>query len=193
MTRQLTTNPSTITRKLRAAGLSVSTTGGTPDRVDGDFTVYVLLADADKKAAARDQIIDLLGREGYTLTHRGDGLLTFGVPQPIVSIQPSSFVDNLWVDDATGESHEGTRLPYPFHARLSDGRVTRQDFWNGTPWRIVGFCNTPDPGRVDLYWHQIGEDPQAAVGKYVVTQDRNGSMAVHQTAVQSMVVTGVSA
>lgn len=189
-----TANPSTITRKLRAAGLGpdVYTTTGIPKGADGDFTVGFTTTDSELPTA-RGKVIDLLAREGYALTQRGDRLLTFAVPQPVVSIQPSSYVDNLWIDEASGEAHEGTKLPYPFHARLSDGRITRQDFWNGTPWRVIGFCNTPDPGRVDLYWDEIGADPQAAVGKYIVTQDRDGGMAVHQTAVASMTVTELSA
>lgn len=190
---KLTTNPSAITRKLRVAGLAVSTENALPTGADGDFTVNILLATPAKVTAARDKIIDLLGREGYVLTHRGDNQLVFGVPTAIVSIQPSSFVDNLWIDDETGEAHEGTKLPYPFHARRSDGRITRQDFWRGTPWRIVGFCNTPDPGRIDVWWAEVADNPDAAIGKYVVTQDRGGGMAVHQTAVQSAVLTEVSA
>lgn len=195
MSKPLTVNPSSITRKLRAAGFGpdVYTTGGLPPRSDGDFSVGFTTPDAELADTRQRAIVTLAGM-GYVLVHRGDRLLTFTVPQAIISVQPSAFTDNLWGTES-GEIVEGTKLPYPFHARKNDGRITRQDFWGGTPWRIMGFSRTPEPGRIDLYWRDgsFQETPDLAVGLYVVTQDRDGGMSVWQTAVASVTVTEVSA
>lgn len=107
----------------------------------------------------------------------------------MIQVQPSSFTDNLWASDE-GELVEGTKLPYPFPAWADNGHIDNQAFWNGTPFRIIGFSRTPEPGHLDLGWSDpaFQADPQLAVGMYVVTQDKGGGMAVHTTAIQEVKV-----
>lgn len=117
----------------------------------------------------------------------------------LITVQPSAFTDNLWLvdrdpndedyhpDTDTSTLVEGHRLPYPFHA-YEDGLIHRQAFWRGKPRRIIGFSDTPNPGKVDLWWRDAVKDPQQAIGKYVITQDVGGGMATHQTAIQSVEV-----
>ena len=100
----------------------------------------------------------------------------------IITLQPSARVDHI-----TADGQELTQLPYPFHVR-PDGEVGRQDFWHGEPLRVLGFQDRVDVQRIDLWWRDAAADPQRAVGKYIVTQDADGSMATHQLAVQSVEV-----
>lgn len=117
----------------------------------------------------------------------------------LITIQPSAFTDNLWVvdrdpddpsyhpDTDTSVLVEGHRLPYPFHV-WPDGLIHRQEFWRGKPRRVVGFADTPNPGKIDLWWEDTVKDPTQAVGKYVITQDVGGGMSTHQTAIESVEV-----
>ena len=68
------------------------------------------------------------------------------------------------------------------------GRVQRQDFWAGKVSRVIGFVADPFRQEIDLWWAEAWKDPQKAVGMYVITMDRNGGMATHMTAVESMSV-----
>lgn len=100
-----------------------------------------------------------------------------------IRIQPSSFIDNLW------EEHVGTKLPYPFTAG-EDGMVAGQDFWQGSVVRVIGFQKDLHNHSLDLPWGAAFDDPQKAVGMYLVTSDKNGDWGVHDTAVMSMTVLG---
>lgn len=64
-------------------------------------------------------------------------------------------------------------LPYPFHV-FEDGRVDRQDFWKGRVARVIGFQADLNEKTIDLFWADAVNDPQRAVGMYVVTADTNG-------------------
>lgn len=99
-----------------------------------------------------------------------------------VTVQPSAFTDGL-----TEDGTEMTRLPYPFHV-TADGSILRQDFWHGDPKRVVGFAKRLDVHQVDLWWTQAWKSPQEAVGMYLVTQNADGSMHSHRTAIESMEV-----
>lgn len=78
------------------------------------------------------------------------------------------------------------KLPYPFHV-LADGDVTRQDVWQGEPARVVGFVT--DPTSFDLQpWSDYLADPQRAVGRYVVTEDADGSWCTRLTVIASVSV-----
>lgn len=103
----------------------------------------------------------------------------------IYQIQPAAYTDNMWLID--GEMETGSKLPYPFDVK-ENGDIWNQTFWRGTPKRVMGFCNTPEPGSIDLWWRDALTDPQSMVNKYVVTQDEGGGMSVHQTAIQSVKV-----
>jgi hypothetical protein len=117
----------------------------------------------------------------------------------VVKIQPSAFIDNMWLvdrDDPADESYHpdtdttetvvGTRLPYPFYAG-EDGRVVGQWVFEG--WRLIGFVDTPrTEGPVDLWWEAAFADPQKAIGMYLVTEDDKGAMATHTTAVADVEV-----
>lgn len=101
----------------------------------------------------------------------------------IITLQPAPRTDHI-----TADGTELTQLPYPFHV-AADGTVQRQDFWHGNPKSVVGFAHDPSVQRVDLWWDDAVKDPQQAVGKYVVTRDDKGGMAVHVIAIESVTVT----
>jgi hypothetical protein len=107
----------------------------------------------------------------------------------VIHVQPSAFTDNLWSSDREGEMPiEGTKLPYPFDARADNGHILNQALWSGHPFRIVGFNDTPEPGKIWKHFQEIVEDPDQVLNKYVVTQDTGGGMAVHTTAIQEVKV-----
>lgn len=103
----------------------------------------------------------------------------------MIRLQPSAFVDQI-VDD-----HELTRLPYPFYVDY-DGNVGRQDFWRGSPARVVGFVRDLARQEVDLWWQEAAKDPQQVVGMYLITVDRKGNMATHNTAIADVEVVEVA-
>ncbi|MFS0885273.1 hypothetical protein [Aeromicrobium sp. 179-A 4D2 NHS] len=77
--------------------------------------------------------------------------------------------------------------PYPFHIE-EDGTVGRQDFWNGTPEKLVGFQNDADVQHVDVPVREFLADPDVAVGKYPVFIDADGSMWNYAAPIESILV-----
>jgi hypothetical protein len=100
----------------------------------------------------------------------------------IITLQPSARTDQI-TDDGT----ELQQLPYPFHVD-EDGNVLRQDFWRGDPATVLGFQNRVDVQQVDLWWREVVADPQRAVGKYMVTVDRDGAFSTRTIAIESVTV-----
>lgn len=102
-------------------------------------------------------------------------------PPRVFKVQPAPFVDNLFEG-----GHEGTKLPYPFFFNESGQIQDSSNFWRGRVVRAVGFQRDLTVHEVNLWWRDALDDPQCAVGMYLVTTDSNGGMGVHETAVQSM-------
>jgi hypothetical protein len=96
-----------------------------------------------------------------------------------VTLQPSARVDHI-----TEDGTELTQLPYPFHV-AEDGYVWRQDFWQGRVLRVIGFQTTLHEHRITVPWADAWKDPEDAVGRYLVTEDRNGTWSTHVMAIQS--------
>lgn len=85
------------------------------------------------------------------------------------SIQPAQ------TSNPTAEYDPKLPLPYPWHIE-NDGAVGRQDFWHGTPSRLVGF-QTGDVQRVTLTTEAwMAGDADAAVGLHPVFVDDDGDM-----------------
>lgn len=98
----------------------------------------------------------------------------------ILTVQPAASTDQI-----TEDGTELTRLPYPFHCD-KDGNVQRQDFWRGKPLRVVGFAADLAVHKVDLRWREAFDVPTRALGMYVVSQNADGSVFTHLTAVESV-------
>lgn len=98
---------------------------------------------------------------------------------PIYMLQPSEFVDQI------RDGHEMTKLPYPFFVN-EDGSVRRQDFWDGRPFKVIGFQTDLAVQQIDLWWADATKDPQKAVGMYVVTADEDGDIGVHISAIANV-------
>lgn len=101
-------------------------------------------------------------------------------PRRFLTIQPSEYVDEI-----TDDGVELTKLPYPYHCN-EQGDVDRQDFWQGTPIRVLGFVRDLKDQRVDIWWWDVWKDPQRAIGTFVVIQDADGSMGSIPHSVQSV-------
>jgi hypothetical protein len=102
----------------------------------------------------------------------------------VITLQPADRTDHI-----TEDGTELTQRPYPFHVRADDGHIERQDFWRGNPLQVVGFAERLDGRAVDVFWRTIAEDPQRAVGMYVVTADSRGGWATHLSAIAEVRVT----
>jgi hypothetical protein len=89
------------------------------------------------------------------------------------------------VDGIDADGHERTKLPYPFFVD-GDGKIGRQDFWQGDPGRVVGFQKDLAVMQIDLRWAEAVGDLWQAVGMYLVTENSHGQYGVHLTAVQSV-------
>lgn len=101
------------------------------------------------------------------------------VRKRMITVQPSEFVDQI-VD---GE--ELTKLPYPMSA-LADGSIWPRGS-RGDITRMVGFVRDLRNERVDLYWEfEFLDDPQQAVGMYLITQNADGTMSSHGTAIKTV-------
>ncbi|MBF0696099.1 hypothetical protein [Actinomyces bowdenii] len=68
----------------------------------------------------------------------------------------------------------GDVLPYPFFIDAGSGLVGRQDFWGGSPYRLVGMAWQDAPFEVVLTMGELAEDPHAAVGLVPVFEDAVG-------------------
>jgi hypothetical protein len=99
-----------------------------------------------------------------------------------LTLQPAPRVDGIDPD-----GHERTQLPYPFHV-AETGEVQRQDFWQGSVFRIIGFTDRPEPGTITIPWPAAVRDPQSAVGHYIVSSDDKGNWATHVVAVDTVTV-----
>jgi hypothetical protein len=100
----------------------------------------------------------------------------------VIRIQPSAHVDHITADGA-----ELTKLPYPYFV-TEDGKVGRQDFWQGKPYRVVGFQRDLAVPAIDLRWFDAFKDPQRAVGMYVVISHQDGNWYTVDSAVSEMEV-----
>jgi hypothetical protein len=96
-----------------------------------------------------------------------------------VTLQPSARTDHI-----TDDGHELQQLPYPFHVN-EHGEILRQDFWRGDPERVIGFQANLHVMNIDLWWLQVWDKPELAVGKYVVTADSEGNWSTHMIAISS--------
>lgn len=103
-----------------------------------------------------------------------------------ITIQPEAFTDNVWVGK-TGEIVEGKKLPYPFHI-AEDGKVLRQEFWNGDPSGIVGFQRDVEVQKVDLWWADAAKNPEQAVGMFPVFTQTGGTLYTYTVAIESVSV-----
>lgn len=96
----------------------------------------------------------------------------------LIKLQPAPHTDQV-----LGDGTELTQLPYPFYVTEDGtGHVGSQEF------RAVGFQKDLARHRIDLHWVDVVKDPQLAVGKYLVTQDKGGGWAVNMSAIDHVEV-----
>lgn len=89
------------------------------------------------------------------------------------------------IDQLTADGHTLTKLPRPFFVD-PDGHVGLQDFWQGDPARVIGFQKDLAVQQIDLWWRDAVQDPQRALGMYLVTADSKGHFGAHLTAVDGI-------
>lgn len=101
----------------------------------------------------------------------------------LIRLQPAPHVDHI-----TDDGHELTQLPYPFFVH-EDGTIEGIYADTGSK-AVIGFQSDLAVQKVNMWWGEVVKDPQLAVGKYVVTAEKNGGMAVHEIAITSVEVLG---
>lgn len=101
-----------------------------------------------------------------------------------IKFQPSEYTDHM-----TEDGHEMTKLPWPIVAEPGEiyGYVVG-DHWMGSVTKVIGFQKDLAVHRIDVHWTDVVKDPQQAVGMYIVTTDKDGNMAVHETAISDVEV-----
>jgi hypothetical protein len=101
-----------------------------------------------------------------------------------IKFQPSEYTDHM-----TDDGHEMTKLPWPIVAEPGEiyGDVVG-DHWQGTIVKVIGFQKDLSKQQIDLHWTDAVKDPQLTVGMYIVTSDKNGKFAVHETAISDVEV-----
>lgn len=105
----------------------------------------------------------------------------------VLRVQPAEHTDQI-TDDGT----ELTKQPYPYFVD-GDGMVGRQDFWRGRPVRMIGFAADSAKQEMTLWWPQVWDDPQRAVGLYPVVEYSSGTWFTVDTAVESITEEGAPA
>lgn len=100
----------------------------------------------------------------------------------MILMQPSEFTDQL-----TADGQELTKLPYPIAADEA-GLVGNQDFWQGDPFRAIGFQRDLARHEIDVTWSEVFREPELAIGLYLVSADSRGNFGVHHTAIGSVEV-----
>jgi len=97
-----------------------------------------------------------------------------------ITLQPFDRIDGVVGDTVT------TKRPYPFHV-TEDGLINlgpNGAFWNRQGVvRAVGMQRDLDVMTIDVPWADVVADPQAAVGKYLVTADADGRFSSHTIAI----------
>lgn len=101
----------------------------------------------------------------------------------IIKLQPAEFTDNIH------NGHQMTKLPYPYFVG-EDGEIGSQDLWRGDPKQVIGFQRDLAVQKIDLWWADAVDDPQQAVGMYLVTANEEGDWGTHQTAISDVSIIG---
>ena len=83
------------------------------------------------------------------------------------------------------KTHPDLTQPYPFFIE-ADGLVGRQEFWKGTPLKLLGFNNTTQEGEISLPFEEFTKNINAAIGKYPVFRDKDGTISTHINPVENV-------
>lgn len=104
----------------------------------------------------------------------------------VLTIQPDRFVDQII------DGQEFYKLPYPYSVDKR-GQIRFQDFWQGMVETAIGFVDDPEDTFISLYWREAVGNPDAMVGKYLVTSDSEDNWSTHHVSpIASYVVQEVS-
>lgn len=70
-------------------------------------------------------------------------------------------------------------LPYPYWIDPETGDVQRQEFWKGSPSKLIGFVAAPSLFDMALSLDDFSADPAKAVGLFPVFEHANGEWYTH--------------
>lgn len=91
------------------------------------------------------------------------------------------------------DPNDPLRVPYPFHVD-EHGLVGWQGFWNGDPWRLIGFEDpkADETRTIAVTLHEFTEHPDAALGLHPVFSDFNNDWATWQSPIEEVTVAEVA-
>lgn len=76
-------------------------------------------------------------------------------------------------------------LPYPYFIE-SGGYVGRQDFWEGNPYKLLGFNDTSKVGDIKLSFEEFWKKPEKAIGMYPVFSTAQDEWWTYKDAIESI-------
>jgi hypothetical protein len=88
----------------------------------------------------------------------------------------------------SGEYDVHESIPYPYHVE-TDGKIGRQDLWQGDPEVLVGFQAKAHVQEVDLLWQVAVSAPEKIPGMFPVFCRSNGSFYSSSLPVERVTVT----
>lgn len=101
--------------------------------------------------------------------------MTVKTPFKIVTIQPESPKD------------DPLKLPYPYHISKT-GLVGRQDFWRGSPYKLIGFTIHWSKLAVSVPLEDFWKNPEKAVERFPVFEDQKGYWTTQKSAISKVFV-----
>jgi len=75
-------------------------------------------------------------------------------------------------------------LPYPYFIEKG-GLISRQDFWQGNPYKLLGFSKKPKAGSIDLTFKDFWKKPGECVGMFPVFSTAQDTWTTHKIAIAS--------
>jgi hypothetical protein len=66
------------------------------------------------------------------------------------------------------------------------GKVQRQDFWHGNPYKLLGFSKKPKAGKMELSFEQFWAEPEKAIGMFPVFSDAKDNWTTQCVEVESV-------
>ena len=79
-------------------------------------------------------------------------------------------------------------LPYPYFID-KDAYVGRQDYWQGSPYKLLGFSKKPIAGAINLEFKDFWKKPTSCIGMFAVFSTAQDSWSTQTIPIESVNIT----